>query len=1175
MQVPDSEGFASMMSMIVSRAVDKRSISRLRRSIKIVLGGEVAAEFPNVAENLSSRLSDLGIHTTLGRTISMEPESWSVQIISIYEHGPLPSLESWKTATQPTEAITKILWVLYANSEVADFSRGFLDSGDEHRDVLEGDNAFDLKKLILCSSISQGQLLDNLSHMIQLLNQDSNTPKSDETYFLYQNGTELIPRIEAYQNCNTTDVEQDGERISFADTSKILTLDLHSSESHKEARFLERTNEYPELKPDEVEVRVQAFELKPTHLTSDAAVSSLTGVAGSIVSAGSNVDKSYRVGERVCCWTYSNLSSRNRVPQNLLCKIPENMPVALAVSMAVPFTTAYYALLHIARLEAGQTLIVHSAANAIGVAAIRIAAYIGAGLIAIVDTPDEKTAFLAEVDIPEECVFLKGETDLKPSIRKTAKKSGVDAVLSIRADDFLEDSLACLEPFGVFVMVGKEKNISSKSYTMSGLASNIIFASIDPESLQAHQPNKMREIMSHLMSLFQRQELVHLQPLCFPLSHLNSAFEHLRDRECTKSAIIEISPSNMLSCTSKPGLERRAVFSESGTYIIASTFSSWNDELCSYLTDRGARRILVLTWTGGAEGNHEWKTDCTHIKWVYVSCHSKLDEVIERYLESWPPLKGIIHIHSREKVGKELSRASNRFPPKATQHDSLKGQESHVCIPQCISVAQFNQLQSIRSSHRSIDFWVTLGFFDNARQALDHAILNSVRDTYLPLDRSVPERQSRKEGAPNFGPNSLFITASHIPRQSLKLRGRILSTLDHALSRRFGESREHSYLIGIDAESLSLSHYEGIRNSPVLSHVLHSPRKRPDEPESDLKVETKQLSDAETPEDALQIITSAIRLKVSTYVAIAPEMIDLKAAVEDLGLDSLMRFEFKDWIYREYHANVESREISEARSILDLAATIISRTNLIAHLSTPKGGLLQTTKVEELGKLNFVQYPRQPLMPLEHTLQEFLKTARTFSTNDEFERVCLAANTFKNDTSSGSRLHGELVKVEQDPHVENWLSHLYSKHRFLKSRTPLVNGMVFFGTHPSGVQPHQQAERAALITLATLAFKRRLDGNELEQYTVGGQLVDLESQSLLFNTCREARVGEDCVKTHSTEDYVVALRCGNAFKIPLAGNVGFESLERAYERIIRDSTEKSNWIGLLTADERNKWAKVS
>lgn len=84
--------------------------------------------------------------------------------------------------------------------------------------------------------------------------------------------------------------------------------------------------------------------------------------AGIVKKVGSEV-QGVKVGDRVatfCIGAYRNIL---RVQGSMVAKIPDNMTLEEGASLPCVYTTAYYALCKVGHLEAGETILIHSAAG--------------------------------------------------------------------------------------------------------------------------------------------------------------------------------------------------------------------------------------------------------------------------------------------------------------------------------------------------------------------------------------------------------------------------------------------------------------------------------------------------------------------------------------------------------------------------------------------------------------------------------------------------------------------------------------------------------------------------------------------------------------------------------------------------------------------------------------------
>ena len=74
--------------------------------------------------------------------------------------------------------------------------------------------------------------------------------------------------------------------------------------------------------------------------------------------------------------------------------MPEGWSFAQAASVPVVFLTAYYALVDLAGLRAGERVLVHAAAGGVGMAAVQLARHLGAGVFGTA-SPGKWAAFRA------------------------------------------------------------------------------------------------------------------------------------------------------------------------------------------------------------------------------------------------------------------------------------------------------------------------------------------------------------------------------------------------------------------------------------------------------------------------------------------------------------------------------------------------------------------------------------------------------------------------------------------------------------------------------------------------------------------------------------------------------------------------------------------------------------
>lgn len=83
----------------------------------------------------------------------------------------------------------------------------------------------------------------------------------------------------------------------------------------------------------------------------------------------------------------------------------------------------------------------------------------------------------------------------------------------------------------------------------------------------------------------------------------------------------------------------------------------------------------------------------------------------------------------------------------------------------------------------------------------------------------------------------------------------------------------------------------------------------------------------------------------------------------------------------------------------------------------------------------------------------------------------------------------------------------------------------------------------------------------------------------LFSSNRTPALGCDGYDRFPESDYIVAMRRGHAYKIPLTSHSGqtlaYDKLKNIFEAIIQQTPKETNWTSLLTTANRDDWARVS
>lgn len=151
------------------------------------------------------------------------------------------------------------------------------------------------------------------------------------------------------------------------------------------------------------------------------------------------------------------------LPARLLVPAPPGVDEIGAAVAPVTFGTVEHMLFDNARLEPGETILVHAGGSGIGSAAIQLAKKMGCTVITTVgsDTKMEKAKALGA-----DHVINYREDRFEGAVRKITKKKGVDVVFEHVGADTWAGSMLCLKRGGRLVTCGSTSGVSTQMNLM-------------------------------------------------------------------------------------------------------------------------------------------------------------------------------------------------------------------------------------------------------------------------------------------------------------------------------------------------------------------------------------------------------------------------------------------------------------------------------------------------------------------------------------------------------------------------------------------------------------------------------------------------------------------------------------------------------------------------------------
>jgi NADPH2:quinone reductase len=225
------------------------------------------------------------------------------------------------------------------------------------------------------------------------------------------------------------------------------------------------------------------------------------------------------------------------VPESSAFPIPDGVDDATALALLVQGLTAWHLYRTSAKLAAGESVVVHSAAGGVGSLAVQLARPLGAGRVIATASSESKRALALELGA-DAAVDVTRE-DLAAQLREANRGRPVDVVLEMAGGRVFDASLDALAPFGRLVVYGiasRESAHPSTGHLMKHSKAVVGFW------LYHCLQDPQRLVAAPLADLLARAAAGELRPVAgetYPLADARRAHEDLQARRTTGKLLLD------------------------------------------------------------------------------------------------------------------------------------------------------------------------------------------------------------------------------------------------------------------------------------------------------------------------------------------------------------------------------------------------------------------------------------------------------------------------------------------------------------------------------------------------------------------------------------------------------------------------------------------------------------
>jgi acyl transferase domain-containing protein/acyl carrier protein len=624
--------------------------------------------------------------------------------------------------------------------------------------------------------------------------------------------------------------------------------------------------------------------------------------AGRVAAVGTDVHR-FVVGQRVAAIVVDGFATHVTTDARLATAIPDTMSFEEAATIPIVFLTAWQALHHTARLEAGESVLIHAGAGGVGLAALQIAQHLGAEVFATAGS-SEKRAFLQSQGV--RCVMNSRSLDFAEEVMAYTDGEGVDVVLNSLAGDFIPTSMALLRSYGRFVEIGKRDYYENRKLGLRPFLNNLSFSLVDLRAMMVQRPDHIQLMFDEIMALFDRGVFKPLTHQVFPIARVADAFRFMAQAKHIGKLVIAMGDTNV-PVLPPQGLRLHA----DGSYLISGGLGGLGLQVAAWLAQQGARHLVLIgrrtpsdLQRAAVQAIEQHGASVTVLQGD-VSQEEDVLRVLAHVKKRLPSLRGVVHAAGVLDDGMLLNQNAQRF--------------QNVFGPKINGAWYLHR----HTQHEALDFFVM--FSSTASLTGSPGQANYVAaNTFLDVLAHYRHQHDRPGLSINWGPwSEVGMAAAQANRGERLARSglgsldptRALNTMAALLER---DQRPQIGVMPVDWELWSQCYPQNAQ-APLYSDLLQTTVGAAGADSSAVRDSLLKAPAAER-EAHLQ---DYLLHELAAVLRLPKTQLDGKMSLQDLGVDSLMIIELGNRIRTSLGIEIAPDKIMSGVNMASLASVLL------------------------------------------------------------------------------------------------------------------------------------------------------------------------------------------------------------------------------------------------------------
>ncbi|MFE2937766.1 SDR family NAD(P)-dependent oxidoreductase [Streptomyces sp. NPDC059255] len=306
--------------------------------------------------------------------------------------------------------------------------------------------------------------------------------------------------------------------------------------------------------------------------------------SGVVTAIGTDV-RGLAVGDRVVAVARPGLATRVLADRRLTHRLPDGLGLAEAATVPIPYLTAWYGLMELAALRAGEKVLIHSATGGTGLAAIQVARRCGAEIFATAGS-ERRRALLRTMGVTH---VADSRGDFAGPLLAGTRGTGMDVILNSLPGAAVEQNLGMLAPYGRYVELAEQDPADGRPAGPGGLPRNGSFQVLDIAAFCRERPERAGALLGRVLRLIAAGELAPLPAEVYPLDAVDPAFDDMLGARHIGRVLIDL----RTTAPAVPAAPEPTRMRPDATYLVTGGAGGIGSELARRLVARGARHLLL------------------------------------------------------------------------------------------------------------------------------------------------------------------------------------------------------------------------------------------------------------------------------------------------------------------------------------------------------------------------------------------------------------------------------------------------------------------------------------------------------------------------------------------------------------------------------------------------------